>query len=131
MKPIHSFTVIPSLPPALERLRELAYNLRWAWNHDTIDLFRRLDDQLWETTGHNPVLLLGRIDQSRLDAAAGDEAFLAHLDRVAQKLNVYLSSTSTWYNRSHPEANGLLAAYFSAEFGLTESLSIFSGGLGL
>lgn len=131
MKPIYSFTVIPTLPPALERLRELAYNLRWAWNHDAIDLFRRLDDQLWETTGHNPVHLLGKIDQVRLDAAAGDEAFLAHLERVYQKMDAYLFSTSTWYHRSHPEAQGLLAAYFSAEFGLTESLSIFSGGLGL
>ena len=131
MKPIHSFAVIPSLPPALKRLRDLAYNLRWAWNHDTIDLFRRLDDHLWETTGHNPVLMLGRIDQARLEAAAGDEAYLAHLERVAQKLDDYRSNVSTWYRRSHPEVEGLLAAYFSAEFGLTESLSIFAGGLGL
>ncbi|MBM3187461.1 MAG: DUF3417 domain-containing protein, partial [Chloroflexi bacterium] len=58
MRPIRTFTVIPSLPPALERLRELAGNLRWAWDHATIELFRRLDSDLWETSGHNPVLML-------------------------------------------------------------------------
>ncbi|MCI0529456.1 MAG: DUF3417 domain-containing protein, partial [Nitrospira sp.] len=62
MRPIRTFTVIPSLPTSLERLRDLAYNLRWAWNHDTIELYRRLDRDLWETTDHNPVLMLGAID---------------------------------------------------------------------
>ncbi|MFQ5795340.1 MAG: DUF3417 domain-containing protein, partial [Candidatus Bipolaricaulia bacterium] len=81
MKPIRTFTVIPSLPAPLERLRELAYNLHWAWNHDVIELFRRLDSDLWETTGHNPVLMLGTIDQAQLKAAAADEGFLAHLER--------------------------------------------------
>ena len=52
MKPIHTFNVVSSLPTSLERLRELAYNLRWAWNHETIELFRRLDSDLWETTSH-------------------------------------------------------------------------------
>jgi hypothetical protein len=70
MKPVHVFNVIPSLPPALEGLRQLAYNLRWAWNHDTIELFRRLDSGLWESTGHNPLLMLGTIDQAQLAAAA-------------------------------------------------------------
>ena len=65
MKPAYTFTVIPQLPASLERLRELAYNLRWAWNHDTISLFRRLDSDLWETSGHNPVRMLGMIDQKR------------------------------------------------------------------
>lgn len=131
MKPIHSFTMIPSLPPALERLRQLAYNLRWAWNHDAIELFRRLDDDMWEATGHNPVLLLGRIDQARLEAAGSDEGFLAHLERVSQYLDAYLSNPSTWYRRSYPDPQNPLVAYFSAEFGLTEALSIFAGGLGL
>ncbi|HEX7974182.1 MAG TPA: DUF3417 domain-containing protein, partial [Anaerolineales bacterium] len=131
MKPIYTFTVIPSLPPSLERLRELAYNLRWAWNHDAIELFRRLDDRLWEETGHNPVLMLGKIDQSRLAAAAGDEAFLAHLARVSQDLDVYMQSDSSWFRRAHPGIQEPLVAYFSAEIGLTECLSIFAGGLGL
>ncbi len=130
-QPIHTFTVTPSLPASLERLRDLAYNLRWAWNHDAIELFRRLDSDLWESTGHNPVLMLGTIDQAQLEAAATDEGFLAHLARVSQDLDNYLTSESTWFRRTHGATEGPLVAYFSAEFGLTECLSIFAGGLGV
>ena len=90
MRPVHVFNVVPSLPAPLEGLRPLAYNLRWAWDHNTIELFRRLDSDLWETTGHNPVRMLGLIDQEQLEAAAHDEAFLAHLDRTAPR------SKPTW-----------------------------------
>ena len=128
MKPVHSFTVIPRLPPRLESLRALAYNLRWAWDHETIALFRRLDDRLWESTGHNPALLLGRVDQSRLDAVAADEGFLDHLDRVHTSLEAYLADATTWHDRTFRERQ--LVAYFSAEFGVTECLSVFAGGLG-
>jgi starch phosphorylase len=131
MKPIHVFSVSASLPPELEPLRELAYNLRWAWNHDTIELFRRLDQDLWETTGHNPVALLGCIDQARLRAAAGDDSFLAHMQRVEGELQAYLAGTSTWFRSIHSKEPSPLVAYFSAEFGLTECLSIFAGGLGI
>ena len=65
MKSIRSFTVIPKLPQPLEDLRKLAYNLRWAWSHETLELFRRLDPDLWEASGHNPVWMLGRFDQAR------------------------------------------------------------------
>lgn len=131
MKPIGTFTVVPALPVALERLRDLAFNLRWAWNHDTIELFRRLDSDLWESSGHNPVLMLGAIDQTQLEAAAADEGFLAHLDRVAHEFDAYLAGESTWFQRTHGASDGPLVAYFSAEFGLTECLSIFAGGLGI
>src|SRR5664280_2552186 len=117
MKPVQVFHVIPSLPPALEGLRQLAYNLRWAWNHDTIELFRRLDSDLWESTGHNPVLMLGTIDQAQLEAAAKDDSFLAQLDRLAGEMASYLSKASTWYRRTYDRTDGLLVAYFSAEFG--------------
>src|ERR1039458_5133096 len=60
MKPVRTFAVIPNLPAPLERLRILANNLRWAWNHQTIELFRRLDSNLWESCGHNPVAMLGK-----------------------------------------------------------------------
>ncbi|MBZ5626712.1 MAG: alpha-glucan family phosphorylase, partial [Acidobacteriia bacterium] len=131
MKPVHVFNVIPSLPPALEALRRLAYNLRWAWDHGTIELFRRLDSDLWESTGHNPVLMLGTIDQAQLEAAARDESFLAQLDATARDLDSYLAGESTWYRREYGGPDGLLVAYFSAEFGLTECLSVFAGGLGV
>jgi len=131
MKPAQIFTVVPSLPPSLERLRLLAYNLRWAWDHGTIELFRRLDSDLWESTGHNPVRMLGSISQAHLNAAAKDESFLAQLDRTARELDEYLSAESTWYRRAYGETDGMSVAYFSAEFGLTECLCIFSGGLGV
>ena len=131
MKPIRAFTIVPSLPAELEPLRELAYNLRWAWSHETIELFRRLDSDLWETTHHNPVLMLGLIDQGQLATAATDVGFLAHLDRVSQDLTAYVTSESDWFRRVHGVADGPLFAYFSAEFGLTECLSIFAGGLGV
>src|ERR1039458_7101192 len=131
MKPVQVFHVIPSLPAALEGLRRLAYNLRWAWDHNTIELFRRLDSDLWESTEHNPVLMLGSIDQAELEAAAKDEAFLAHLERTLQQLDGYLTNPCTWFQRAHDHQGPMLVAYFSAEFGLTECLSVFAGGLGV
>jgi starch phosphorylase len=132
VKPVRTFEVIPALPAAIEGLRAAAYNLRWAWDHETIELFRRLDRDLWEQTGHNPVLLLGIIEQEKLEAAARDDAFLAHLRRVSASLDSYLDSNSSWFGKSpQPSERKLLAAYFSAEFGITECLSIFAGGLGI
>ena len=131
MKPVHSFNVIPSLPAPLEGLRRLSYNLRWTWDHDLIELFRRLDSDMWEATGHNPVRMLGALDQAQLEAAARDESFLAQLERGVEHLDAYLASTSTWFQRNYGKLDGLQVAYFSAEFGLTECLSIFAGGLGI
>ena len=132
MKPVQTFSVIPSLPPKIEALRELAFNLRWCWSHDTIELFRRLDRNLWERAGHNPVLLLGSIEQEKLEAASQDSAFLAHLQRVYANLQSYLHDEHTWYRRMcGGQPDKPLIAYFSAEFGITECLSIFAGGLGI
>lgn len=132
MKPIRTFSVVPSLPKPIEGLRNVARNLRWAWSHESIELFRRLDRDLWETTGHNPVLLLGTIEQAKLEEAAKDDAFLAHLSRVESNLVSYLLADATWFRRTHGAAGDTpLIAYFSAEFGLTECLSIFAGGLGI
>jgi starch phosphorylase len=110
----------------------VAYDLRWCWSHESIELFRRLDRDLWEKTGHNPVLLLGTIEQVKLEQAADDDAFLAHLRRVESNLEGYLAGESTWFQRNRARSVDVpLIAYFSAEFGLTECLSIFAGGLGI
>ena len=130
MKPIATFKVRPSLPEALQPLLRIAYNLRWSWDAGAVQLFLRLDRDLWETTGHNPVLLLGSVDQPVLEAAARDDSFLAHLQGVVAKLDAYSSGEGTWYRREHKQ-DGMTVAYFSAEFGLTECLSIFAGGLGV
>lgn len=132
MKPIRTFNVVPSLPKKIEGLAKIAYNLRWCWSHESIDLFRRLDNDLWETSGHNPVLMLGTIDQAKLSESAHDDAFLAHLQRVESNLESYMAGEPTWFGRTYGKSGDVpLVAYFSAEFGLTECLSIFAGGLGI
>ncbi len=131
MKPLRTFTVVPKLPAPLVWLRELAFNLNWGWNHDTIELFRRLDSELWERSGHNPVMMLGRIDQKRLEAVAADDSFLAHLERVCHNFDEYMADKSSWFRRSYGGYTRPTIAYCSAEFGLTECLSVFAGGLGI
>lgn len=131
MKPVQTFTVVPSLPPRLERLRDLAYNLYWSWDHDTRELFRRLDRKLWEETRHNPVLMLGRINQEQLTTAVEDVGFLAHYDRVCRGFDNYLANTTIWYRSTRGADHKDCIAYFSAEYGLTDCLPIYSGGLGI
>ena len=133
MKPraLCTFTAIPNLPPELERLRELAYNVRWAWHENTRELFRRLGDELWYATGNNPVKLLGMIPQQRLQEATRDEAFLAHLSDVCADFDAYMKGSATRFSSGHGQDKSPLIAYFSAEFGVTECLPIFAGGLGV
>src|SRR5512134_1589825 len=111
MKPIHTFAVVPSLPPVLEPLRRIAYNLWWSWEHDAIELFRRLDADLWETTGHNPVRLLGSVEQKKLEEAARNDSFVAHMERVARQLAAYLASESSWCGRTHKGEDICQVAY--------------------
>jgi starch phosphorylase len=118
------------VPARLQCLHKLSLNLRWSWHHPTIELFRALDPDLWEDTGHNPRLILGRIDQRRLAELCGDEAFLAQMDRASADLDEYLAG-SGWFAAAHPEAMGIKIAYFSAEFGLTECIPNYAGGLGI
>ena len=126
---IRKFTVIPALPPELEPLRELAYNLWWSWNHDAITLFYRLDRELWDRTEHNPVRVLGTIRQGRLDALANNDGFLSHMKRILDRFREY-KTAQTWYGRTYPDRTAQVA-YFSAEYGFTEGLPIYSGGLGV
>jgi len=140
MRPMFSINVVPSLPPALAALRELAYNLWWTWNPEAIELFRRLDREAWEDSGHNPVRMLGLVDQGQLEGAARDDGFLAHLERVAHDFRRYMTVPATWYHRNHGPVKEMAGrgptpdpfiAYFCLEFGLTECLPIYSGGMGV
>ncbi|HZL37492.1 MAG TPA: alpha-glucan family phosphorylase [Tepidisphaeraceae bacterium] len=127
---IRAFQVFPDLPAELEPLLKLARNLWWVWNPDAVELFRRLDRKLWEDVYHNPVKMLGTIAQAKLSAAAKDEGFLAHLRRVFAVFSDHMSGKG-WFSDTHPDKDKLQIAYFSAEFGLHESLPIYSGGLGI
>ncbi|MFN2432496.1 MAG: alpha-glucan family phosphorylase [Gemmatimonadota bacterium] len=120
----------PWLPDPLRPLQDLAYNLRWTWNHPTRELFRQLDPELWEETQRNPVLLLRRIDPRRLERAAHDEAFLARFRDAHRRLHEHLASAG-WYGRRGTEDADLRVAYFAAEFGLAECIPLYSGGLGI
>ncbi|MGQ9582449.1 MAG: alpha-glucan family phosphorylase [Thermoplasmatota archaeon] len=130
MKPVRTVTVVATLPERIKPLQSLAYNLCWTWNHEAMDLFNRLDPDLWEATNHNPVRMLGSVIQPRLDAIARDEGFIAQLERVVRSVNEYMTG-DIWYDRTYGKPPGPLVAYFSAEYGLTESLPMYSGGLGV
>ena len=124
IQPLREFLVRPSLPSQLERMTELAYNLLWSWEPMIRAAFRRLDPAMWRDCGYNPVLMLGRVSQSTLERAAADPRYLA----------LYKSACEIYDSRMHkgpPSADGKLIAYFSAEYGLTECLPVYSGGLGI
>jgi glycogen phosphorylase len=132
MRPLRTFTIEPSLPPQLASLIDIAYNLRWSWNGQAMELFHRLDPERWETTSHNPVKMLGQIGQGALERAAKDEGYLAQVERVYNDLQDY-TTTPGWWPRTHGsgDANEPLVAYFCAEYGLTDCLPIYAGGLGI
>jgi starch phosphorylase len=125
-----TYNVIPSLPRSLENLREVAYNLLWTWNPETRELFRRLDRELWEDTNHNPVMVLGSVSQERLEEVAHDDGFRSHFERVYKSLQEYLKAKN-WYSKNFSHSKNFNIVYFSAEFGLTECLQTYSGGLGV
>src|ERR1700730_16297754 len=100
---IRTFTVLPHLPEHLQALQKLAYNMWWCWNHEAVSLFRRIDDDLFEVVENSPVKMLGAIDQSRLEQLLQDDGFLAHMDRVADALNSYMTSP-TWFQESYQKA---------------------------
>ena len=117
----------PTIPAGLDRLPELARNLLWTWRPGSQKLFADLDAHLWEATEHNPVRLLH--ETANLEAAAGDADFVEAYQRAIQDLDSYLADRDTWMGRLYTDVGTI--AYFSAEFGLHESLPIYSGGLGV
>ncbi|MGL4554213.1 MAG: alpha-glucan family phosphorylase, partial [Gemmataceae bacterium] len=125
-----TFTVLPQLPKRLEALHKLAYNLWIAWHHEATALFQRIDADLWSEVGHSPVKLLGAVPQPRLEQLADDDGFLAHLERVEAAFDGYMSAKNTWFTENHSGPAPAIA-YFSAEFGIHESVPVYSGGLGV
>ena len=122
--------VNPRVPKRLERLLELAGNLWYSWDRPTRALFAKLNPALWDSVGHSPKALLKRIDEQRLLDAASDPAFLDSLTRVLAAFDAYHAEPPFRQNSGgfRPED---LVAYFCAEFGVHESLPIYSGGLGI
>ncbi|MBM2814925.1 MAG: alpha-glucan phosphorylase [Ignavibacteria bacterium] len=129
MKPVHSFVVTAHLPEKIEHLKELAYNYWWCWDADARDLFQRIDRKLWEEVNHNPVLLINKLTQEKLEELSQQSDFTNYLGIVHDKLNTYLSSKG-WFSTVEESPDGKIA-YFSPEYGINESFPIYSGGLGV
>jgi len=134
MKPKREYRVLPNLPAGLTGLRRLAMNLVFSWHADIRDLFMRIDPRLWTQSAHNPVLLLGLVSQERLNELAEDPGFLSQLEEVVRQFDRYISNprmTAADFSADYCDGERFLAAYFSAEFGLSSCLPIYSGGLGV
>src|SRR5262252_4690728 len=119
------------IPDRIERLEELAYNLKWSWDYRARLLFKRLDPDVWKNTQHNPVKLLQTIDSTRLIASSRDPDFLREYDVTMKSLDRAMRRADKWFPREFPDLAKQPIAYFSAEFGIHTSLPIYSGGLGI
>jgi starch phosphorylase len=129
VRALRRFTVRASLPEELLPLSQLVTNLRWSWHAETRDLFEALDPELWRTCNGDPVQVLGEVSAERLATLARDRRFVRRLQDVVDDLEEYLSAPH-WY-QSLGEGAPATVAYFSAEFGITEVLPQYSGGLGI
>lgn len=128
MSDFKKFKVVPAVPNSLSGLYDIAHNIWMFWNPEAMNLFIRMDADLWNKTVHNPVAMLGEIGQERLEELAGDESYVLETARVWQKLKDYLGNIRSC---TPPDAALCRIGYFSLEYGLTEAIPIYSGGLGV
>ena len=131
MPTFQTYNVTPTLPAALEPLREMSFNLWWTWEPAARRLFRLLDPELWSRTNHNPVRMLQLSRQSRLEELSQDKTFLRELKEVHDAFRDYLARKDTYGKIGAGSAIKNPVAYFSAEFGFHESIPNYSGGLGI
>ena len=124
-------TVNPQLPKRIEKLGEISNNLWWSWNTEFLRLFQKIDMDLWEQCSKNPVKFLKQVSQDRLEKVSKDITFLKEYDKVAENFEDYMNSKNTWFSNKYPSNKKDLIAYFSAEYGLDQTIPIYSGGLGI
>ncbi|MBV9462810.1 MAG: DUF3417 domain-containing protein, partial [Verrucomicrobiae bacterium] len=127
----YTFEVVPKLPKKLEFLHDLGLNFWWSWTPAAERLFAEIDPQLWTQSEHNPIRFLRAVRQEKLAQAAENEEVGRRLHEVGERLSAYLQEGQTWFRHAHPDRGEELIGYFSAEFGLHESLPVYSGGLGI
>lgn len=127
----HAFEVVSDLPQALQPLKKLASNFRWTWDHESREVFKAIDKELWRECEQNPIAFLNRLTRDRFDRLAKDNLFLSRLAHAEKELDRYLAA-KTWFDETYPGVrDNTKIAYFCFEFGLTEGLPIYSGGLGI
>jgi starch phosphorylase len=129
VRALRRFTVRAALPQPLEPLAQLVANLRWSWHPETRDLFEAIDPHLWRACKGDPVKVMGEVSRERLNQLAKDRRFLRRLQDAVDDLEEYLTAEH-WYQTLGPDTPQSIA-YFSAEFGITEVLPQYSGGLGI
>src|SRR6476469_593671 len=131
MPNFQTYNIVPTLPAALEPLREVSFNVWWTWEPSARRLFRHLDPELWNRTNHNPIRMLQLSRQARLEELATDKTFLRELKPVYDAFQKYLTRKDTYGKNGLGAVLQKPAAYFSAEFGFHESIPNYSGGLGI
>ena len=114
----------------ISALKKLSRNLWWSWDTEAKELFKELSPLLWERVNHNPVELLHHISNDELQARLDCE-FSEKLESVTKRFEEYLATQDTWAAKHAPSLTEKTVAYFSAEFGIHESVRIYSGGLGV
>ncbi|WP_307611461.1 alpha-glucan family phosphorylase [Pseudarthrobacter sp. W1I19] len=129
MKAIRRFTVRTVLPEPIRPLARLASNLRWSWHRPTRELFAGLNPRLWTESGEDPVGFLGLVSREELQQLAADQSVVERVRAAEEDLDRYLEEPR-WYQGLGPDAPAAIA-YFSPEFGITEVLPQYSGGLGI
>ena len=127
----NKITVNPQLPKKIGQLSEIANNLWWSWNTEFLKLFKKIDIDLWEKCGKNPVKFLKQVDQEKLEEIAENGEFIKEYNKNVENYEGYINSKNTWFNKNYPNNKNDVIAYFSAEYGLDEILPIYSGGLGM
>jgi starch phosphorylase len=131
MQALRVFSVVPKLPPKLEPLWEIANNLWFSWNNDLTNIFTTIDHNLWVTCQQNPVLLLNRLPQRRIEELARDDFFIQRLADAKRAQDHYLTRTHSAFRFPVGHETSPSVAYFSLEYGIAMCLPIYSGGLGV
>lgn len=124
-------TVNPQLPSRINKLSEISNNLWWSWNTDFLKIFKEIDIDLWERVEKNPVKFLKLVSQEKLEQAVLNPSILKEYDKIVDDFEGYINSKNTWFSKKYPNNKNDLIAYFSAEYGLDETVPIYSGGLGI
>lgn len=124
-------TVTSIIPERLKHLEDIAQNLWWSWNPDALALYREIDPWLWAKVGKNPVRFIREVKRRELEDAMQNESYMNKYHDVVNKFTDYMQSADTWFSRNFPDKTNRLIAYFSAEYGLSEVIPMYSGGLGV